>query len=55
MENLNYRNCNEELAIKIIGKLTLEMPELEVNLPKQLEVKRFKRNKKKSIQKLYRK
>ena len=33
MENLNYRNCNEELAIKIIGKLTLEMPELEVNLP----------------------
>ena len=41
MENLNYRNCNEELAIKIIGKLTLEMPELEVNLPKQLEIKRF--------------
>lgn len=39
--DLNYRNCNEELAIKIIGKLTLEMPELEVNLPKQLEVKRF--------------
>lgn len=41
MENLNYRNCNEELAIKIIGKLTLEMPELEVNLPKQLEIKRY--------------
>lgn len=41
MENLNYRNCNEELAIKIIGKLTLEMPELEVNLPRQLEIKRY--------------
>ena len=41
MENLNYRNCNEELAIKIIGKLTLEMPELEINLPKQLEIKRY--------------
>lgn len=39
--DLNYRNCNEELAIKIIGKLTLEMPELEANLPRQLEVKRF--------------
>ena len=38
--DLNYRNCNEELAIKIIGKLTLEMPELEVNLPKQLKIKR---------------
>lgn len=39
--DLNYRNCNEELAIKIIGKLTLEMPELEVNLPRQLEIKRY--------------
>ena len=38
--DLNYRNCNEELAIKIIGKLTLEIPELEVNLPRQLEIKR---------------
>lgn len=41
MENLNYRNCNDELAIKIIGKLTLAIPELEVNLPKQLEIKRY--------------
>ena len=32
MENLNYRNCNEEVTVKLIGKLTLEFPELEVNL-----------------------
>ena len=22
MENLNYRNCNEEVTVKLIGKLT---------------------------------
>ena len=32
MENLNYRNCNDEVTIKLIGKLTMEFPELEVNL-----------------------
>ena len=41
MENLNYRNCNDEVTIKLIGKLTMEFPELEVNLPRQLEVKRL--------------
>ena len=41
MENLNYRNCNEEVTVKLIGKLTMEFPELEVNLPKQLEIKRL--------------
>ena len=41
MENLNYRNCNEEVTVKLIGKLTLEFPELEVNLPRQLEIKRL--------------
>lgn len=41
MENLNYRNCNEEVTVKLIGKLTMKFPELEVNLPKQLEVKRL--------------
>lgn len=41
MENLNYRNCNEEVTVKLIGKLTMELPELEVNLPKQLEIKRL--------------
>lgn len=35
------RNCNEELTIKLIGKLTMEIPELQVNLPKQLQVKRM--------------
>ena len=39
MENLNYRNCNEEVTVKLIGKLTMEFPELEVNLPRQLEIK----------------
>ena len=41
MENLNYRNCNEEVTIKLIGKLTMELRELENNLPKQLEIKRL--------------
>ena len=43
MENVkfNYRNCNDELAIKLIGKLTLEMPQLESDLPKQLKIKRI--------------
>lgn len=37
----NYRNCNDELAIKLVGKLTLAMPQLEVNLPEQLKIKRI--------------
>lgn len=41
MENLNYRNCNEEVTIKLIGKLTMEFKELEVDLPRQLKVKRL--------------
>lgn len=39
MENF-YRNCNDELTVKLIGKLTLEFPGLEVNLKDQLKVKR---------------
>lgn len=39
--NFNYRNCNEEVTVKLIGKLTMEFPELEVNLPRQLEIKRL--------------
>ena len=27
------RNCNDELVVKIIGKLTMEFRELEVDLP----------------------
>lgn len=41
MENFNYRNCNEEVTVKLIGRLTMNLPELEVNLPKQLEIKRL--------------
>lgn len=36
----NYRNCNDELTIKLIGKLTLEIPQLEANLSEQLKIKR---------------
>lgn len=39
--DLNYRNCNEEVTVKLIGRLTIELPELEVNLPKQLQIKRL--------------
>lgn len=32
-------NLNEELGIKLLGKITILFPELEMNLSKQLEVK----------------
>lgn len=35
-----YKNCNDELSVILIGRLTLELPELEVNLQKQLALKR---------------
>ena len=35
------RNCNDEMVIKIIGKLTLEYKELEVDLTKQLNIKKL--------------
>ena len=35
------RNCNDELVVRIIGKLTMEFRELEVDLPKQLKIKRI--------------
>lgn len=35
------RNCNDELVVKIIGKLTMEFKELEIDLPKQLKIKRI--------------
>lgn len=40
MNNYEYKNCNDELSVILIGRLTLELPELEVNLQKQLAVKR---------------
>ena len=40
MENYSYRNCNDEIMVKLLGKLTTELPELEVDLEEQLRVKR---------------
>jgi len=40
MNNYEYKNCNDELSIILIGRLTVELPELEVNLQKQLSIKR---------------
>lgn len=34
-------NLNEEVSIKLVGKITLLFPELRVNLDKQLEVKKI--------------
>lgn len=36
----NYRNCNSEVVVKLIGRLTTQLPHLEVDLPLQLDVKR---------------
>lgn len=36
----NYRNCNDEIMVKLLGKLTLEFPQLEIDLQEQLKVKR---------------
>lgn len=38
---MEYRDCNSEVIVKIIGKLTLELPELEVNIQKQLKIRRL--------------
>ena len=40
MENYSYRNCNDEIMVKLVGKLTTELPQLEVDLQEQLRVKR---------------
>jgi integrase/recombinase XerD len=39
--NYEYKNCNDELSVILTGRLTVELPELEVNLQKQLAVKRI--------------
>lgn len=36
----NYRDCNNELTVKLVGRLTLELPHLEVDLQEQLKIKR---------------
>ncbi len=33
-------NCNEELSMKIIGKLSILLPTLQIDLQKQLHIKR---------------
>lgn len=40
METNFYRNCNEEVIVKLIGKLTNELPYLETDLQEQLKIKR---------------
>jgi integrase/recombinase XerD len=40
MQAYEYKNCNDELSVILTGRLTLELPELEVNLQKQLSIKR---------------
>lgn len=38
---MEYKNCNDELSVILLGRLTVELPELEVNLQKQLSIKRI--------------
>lgn len=40
METNFYRNCNDEVIVKLIGKLTIELPSLQVDLQEQLKVKK---------------
>jgi len=39
--NYEYKSCNDELSVILTGRLTVELPELEVNLQKQLNIKRI--------------
>lgn len=34
-------NLNEELSVRLVGKLTLLLPELEINLQKQIDIKKM--------------
>lgn len=36
-----YKNCNDEVSIILLGRLTLELPELEVDMQQQLKFKRI--------------
>ena len=38
---INMSNLSEEVSIKLTGKITLLIPELGVNLDKQLKVKKI--------------
>lgn len=39
--DFNYRNCNDEIMVKLVGKLTTELPQLEVDFQEQLRVKKL--------------
>lgn len=41
METNFYRNCNDEIMVKLVGKLTNELPQLEEDLQEQLKVKKL--------------
>lgn len=36
----NYRNCNDEVIVKLIGRLSCKIPKMEIDLPYQLDIKR---------------
>lgn len=38
--NFNYRNCNDEIMVKLLGKITNELPNLEVDFQEQLRVRK---------------
>ncbi len=40
METNFHRNCNDEIMVKLVGRLTIELPHLEVNLQEQIRVKK---------------
>lgn len=40
LENYEYRDCSNELSVILTGKITMLFPELQVDLQRQLEVKR---------------
>lgn len=40
METKFYRNCNDEIMVKLLGKLTNELPQLEVDFQEQLRIKK---------------
>ncbi|MDU2155769.1 site-specific tyrosine recombinase/integron integrase [Clostridium sp.] len=40
METNFYRNCNDEIMVKLLGKITNELPQLEVDFQEQLRVRK---------------
>lgn len=40
LENYEYRDCSNELSVVLTGKITMLFPELQIDLQRQLEVKR---------------